>query len=157
MPPPVILDPTALDFSQPLAVRADIERVLPHRYEFALLDAVLMLDLERGVYAGYHDVRPDAFWVRGHIPGRPLFPGVLMIEAAAQLASFVHARLFPDAGFLGFTGVDEVKFRGTVQPPCRLVMVGRAKQVRPRRMICQTQGFVGTTMVFEGEITGMSI
>jgi len=157
MPPPLILDPSALDFSRPLALRADIERVLPHRHEFALLDAVLTLDLERGIYAGYHDVRPDAFWVRGHIPGRPLFPGVLMIEAAAQLASFVHARLFPDAGFLGFTGVDEVKFRGTVQPPCRLVMIGRAKQVRPRRMICQTQGFVGTTMVFEAEITGMSI
>jgi 3-hydroxyacyl-[acyl-carrier-protein] dehydratase len=157
MPPPPILDPTQLDFSRLLADRAEIARVNPHRHEFALLDAVLFLDQERGVYAGYHDIREDAFWVRGHIPGRPLFPGVLMIEAAAQLASYLYHYLFPNMGFLGFTGVDEVKFRGVVAPPCRLVMVGRGVHMKPRRMVCATQGFVGETMVFEGVITGMPV
>jgi len=157
MPPPLILDPAKLDFSRLIADRAEIERVNPHRYEFALLDGVVHLDMERGIYAGFHDVRADEFWVRGHIPGRPLFPGVLMIETAAQLASFLYHRLFPDAGFLGFTGVDKVKFRGTVQPPCRFVVVGQGVQVKPRRMICASQGFVGQTMVFEGEITGMPV
>jgi 3-hydroxyacyl-[acyl-carrier-protein] dehydratase len=157
MPPSVILDPAQLDCTNPLAGRAEIEQALPHRHEFALLDGIVLFDRERGVCAGYHDVREDAFWVRGHIPGRPLFPGVLMIEAAAQLASFVHKRLFPDAGFLGFLGVDHVKFRGMVQPPCRFLVVGRATQLRLRRMVCEAQGFVGTTMVFEGEITGMTV
>jgi 3-hydroxyacyl-[acyl-carrier-protein] dehydratase len=157
MPPPLILDPTTLDFSKPLAARAEIERVNPHRYEFALLDGVVMLDTAQGIYAGFHDVREDAFWVRGHVPGRPLFPGVLMIEAAAQLASYLYHRLFPNMGFLGFTGVDDVKFRGVVAPPCRLVIVGRGLQMRPRRMLCASQGFVGPTMVFEAVITGMPV
>ena len=157
MPPPPILDPAQLDCTNSLAGRAEIEQALPQRYEFALLDGILLLDVNRGVCAGYHDVRADAFWVRGHIPGRPLFPGVLMIEAAAQLASYVHTRLFPDAGFIGFVGVDHVKFRGPVEPPCRLLVVERARQIRPRRMTCEAQGFVGATMVFEAEITGMAV
>jgi 3-hydroxyacyl-[acyl-carrier-protein] dehydratase len=157
MPPPASLDPAKLDFSQLLADRAAIERVNPHRFEFALLDGVVHLDIAQGIYAGYHDVREDAFWVRGHVPGRPLLPGVLMIEAAAQLASYLYHRLFPDLGFLGFAGVDDVKFRGVVAPPCRLVILGRGLQMKPRRMICASQGFVGATMVFEGTITGMPI
>jgi len=157
MPPPVILDPAQLDCSKLLAGRAEIQQILPHRHEFALLDGVVLFDLERGIAAGYHDVRADAFWVRGHLPGRPLFPGVLMIEVAAQLASYVHLRLFPGAGFMGFVGVDQVKFRGMVEPPCRFLIVGRAKQLRPRRMVCEVQGFVGPAMVFEGEITGMTV
>ncbi len=157
MPPPLILDPATLDFSTLLADRAEIERFNPHRHEFSLVDGVVLLDVARGVYAGYHDVRTDAFWVRGHVPGRPLFPGVLMIEVAAQLASYLYHRLFPNMGFLGFTGVDHVKFRGTVEPPCRFVVVGRGIQIKPRRMVCASQGFVGQTMVFEGTVTGMPV
>lgn len=157
MPPPSILNPLTLDFSSLIADRAAIECVNPHRHEFALLDGVVFLDIQQGTYAGFHDLREDAFWVRGHIPGRPLFPGVLMIEVAAQLASYLYHRLFPDMGFLGFTGVDDVKFRGTVAPPCRLVIVGRGLQMKPRRMVCASQGFVGSMMIFEGVITGMPV
>ena len=146
-----------MDFTNLIADEAEIERVNPHRHEFRLLDGVVLLDLEHSIYAGYHDVREDAFWVRGHIPGRPLFPGVLMIEAAAQLASYMHYRLFEGRVFLGFVGVDKVKFRGTIAPPCRFVIVGHGKTLKPRRMVCESQGFVGSTMVFEGEVTGMPI
>jgi 3-hydroxyacyl-[acyl-carrier-protein] dehydratase len=157
MPPPLILDPAQLDFSNLIADRAQIERINPHRYEFCLLDGVVFLDTQRAIYAGYHDVRSDAFWVRGHIPGRPLFPGVLMIEAAAQLASYLYRQVFPGPGFLGFVGVDAVKFRGTVTPPNRLVIIGRGRELKPRRMICESQGFVDQTMVFEAVITGMPV
>jgi 3-hydroxyacyl-[acyl-carrier-protein] dehydratase len=157
MPPLAILDPNQLDFSNVLADRDAIARLNPHRYEFALLDGVVLLDQERGLVAGYHDVRLDAFWVRGHIPGRPVFPGVLMIESVAQLASYVYHARFPNQGFLGFTGVDGVKFRGVVQPPARFVIAGRAREMKPRRMICEMQGFVDGTMVFEGTITGMTV
>ena len=146
-----------MDFSNLVADRAQIERVNPHRYEFCLLDGVVMLDKQRAIYAGYHDLRPDAFWVRGHIPGRPLFPGVLMIEAAAQLASYLYRQVFPSDRFLGFAGVDGVKFRGTVTPPSRFVIIGHGREMKPRRMICESQGFVGQTMVFEGVITGMPV
>jgi len=106
---------------------------------------------------GYKDVREDEFWVRGHIPGRPLLPGVLMIEAGAQLVSFCTHKILNINKFVGFGGVDEVKFRGTVIPPCRLVLVGKAIEVKPRRCVCYVQGFVDNTMVFEAKITGMPV
>jgi len=157
MPPPLILDPTALDFSHLLADRQRVLEVNPHRHEFALLDGVVMCDREQGVFAGWHDVRTDEFWVRGHIPERPLFPGVLMIEVAAQLASFIKHHLLGGEGFFGLIGVDQVKFRGIVEPPCRFVVIGQALEVRPRRTKCLTQGFVNGTMVFEAVITGMAV
>ncbi|MBU0617953.1 MAG: beta-hydroxyacyl-ACP dehydratase [Planctomycetes bacterium] len=157
MPPPLILDPSTLDFEHMIADGAQIQRVNPHRFEFALLDAIVYCDKENGVFAGYHDVREDAWWVRGHIPGRPLFPGVLMIEAAAQLASYLTHDLLGFEGFVGFAGVDNVKFRGTVTPPCRFVIVGRGKSVKRRRTVCEFQGFVGEEMVFEAEVTGMRV
>ncbi len=157
MPPPPILDLAQLDLSNLVADRAAILRVNPHRHEFALLDAVVLLDAERGLVAGYHDVRPDAFWTRGHIPGRPLFPGVLMIEVAAQLASFAAHSFLKHDRFIGFAGVDQAKFRGTVTPPGRFVVLGRQVELKPRRIIMAAQGFVEGTMVFEAEITGMTV
>lgn len=157
MPPPVILDPTQIDWNHVIADREAIARILPHRYEFALLDGVVLLDTTAMTFAGYHDVRTDAFWARGHIPGRPLFPGVLMVEVGAQLASFAHASAFPGAPFMGFVGIDGVRFRGAVEPPCRLHLVGRATQMKPRRFVAQLQGFVGGNMVYEGEIMGMGL
>lgn len=157
MPPPVILDPSTLDLSRVIADREQIMCVNPQRHEFALLDAIVHCDVEAGVFAGYHDVRADAFWVRGHIPGRPLFPGVLMIEVAAQLASYLTHTILDEAGFVGFAGVDKVKFRDTVVPPARFVAIGRGKMIKRRRTICEIQGFIDSTMVFEGEITGMRV
>jgi 3-hydroxyacyl-[acyl-carrier-protein] dehydratase len=80
-----------------------------------------------------------------------------MIEAAAQMASYLTHRLLNARGFIGFAGVDKVKFRGVVTPPARYVIVGRGKQIKPRRTVCEMQGFVNNTMVFEGQITGMRV
>jgi 3-hydroxyacyl-[acyl-carrier-protein] dehydratase len=157
MPPPAILDPASLDFDRALVRREEILSLLPQRYEFQLLDAVLMVDLEQHIVAGYHDVRTDAWWTRGHIPGRPLFPGVLMIEVAAQLCSYAHKAWVEREGFMGFAALDQVKFRGAVEPPCRFVVVARATELKRRRTTCQVQGFVESTMVFEGVIQGMPI
>lgn len=156
MPPPPILDPATLDFTRLVADRDELLRVNPHRHEFVLLDGVLLCDAQRGVLAGYHDIRPDAWWTRGHVPGRPLFPGVLMIEAAAQLSSFLYHRVFGSGRFFGMVGVDEAKFRGVVEPPCRFVIVGRVLDTR-RRLRCATQGFIRDTMVFEAIVSGMVV
>lgn len=157
MPPPIILDPATLDLSKVLASRDEIQRFNPQRGEFALLDAIVHADLEQGLFAGYHDIRTDAWWTRAHIPDRPLFPGVLMIEVAAQLASYITHRYLEQSGFMGFAGVDEVKFRGIVTPPARFVVVGRKLQIKPRRITCLTQGFVDGSMVFGAKIMGMLV
>lgn len=158
MPPTVILDPAALQDATPIAGSEEIQRLNPQRHEFALLDGILVEDLDAMIVAGFHEIAEDAWWARGHIPGRPLFPGVLMIEVAAQLASYATHRLRPDDDrFLGFAAVDGVKFRGAVSPPARLVVIGRATSVKPRRTKCDVQGFVGDVMVFEAQITGMPV
>jgi 3-hydroxyacyl-[acyl-carrier-protein] dehydratase len=157
MPRPALLDPDSLDTTILVADREAIMAANPQRHEFMLLDAVVYCDDEDRLYAGYHDVHEDAWWVRGHVPGRPLFPGVLMLESAAQLASYVAHRAFGNDCFVGLTGVDEVKYRGTVCPPARFVVIGKAVELRKRRVRCYTQGFVDGTMVFESQITGMLI
>jgi 3-hydroxyacyl-[acyl-carrier-protein] dehydratase len=149
------VDLSSVDTSKVLVDRETIYQVNPHRYEFMLLDGICMMDHSQGLIVGFRDVRDDEFWVRGHIPGRPLMPGVLMIETAAQLVSYYVMSQNPGKGFLGFGAVDGVKFRGTVTPGSRLIMMGKMIECRPRRCIGQTQGFVDGQMVYEGLITGM--
>jgi len=155
MAPTLLFDLESLDLSQPVQDVASIEMVNPHREPMRLLDGVLWENETLTLGVAYHDVRDDEFWVPGHIPGRPLFPGVLMIEAAAQLASFMVLRRMPDHDFLGFAGVDEVKFRGQVVPGDRLLILMEQLEFRKRRSVCQTQGVVRGEIVFEARITGM--
>jgi 3-hydroxyacyl-[acyl-carrier-protein] dehydratase len=155
MPPQPLMDLSLLDAGRVLVDREGIYRVNPHRFEFQELDGILYLDRPSGLIAGYRDVRPDEFWVRGHIPGRPIFPGVLMIETAAQLVSYYVKSGSAREGFLGFGGVDGVKFRGAVTPGQRIIMLGKMLEDRPRRCLGSTQAFVDGAMVYEGLITGM--
>ena len=156
MPPEPFLDVTTLDQTRVLADRDAIALVNPHRFEFRQLDGVFCI--ENGVIAGWRDLKEDEFWVRGHIPGRPVFPGVLMIECAAQLVSYYVMTQGQIKGFLGFAGVDQVKFRGQVKPGDRLIMLGKMLEMRgKRRNVGSMQGFVNGEMVFEGLITGMVI
>lgn len=156
MPPPLLFDTAGFDASNVLITREEIYEQLPHRYEFMQLDGIVHIDLEAGEAAAVRNVRDNEFWVKGHIPGRPLFPGVLMMESAAHLASFVTSRIVDLKGkFLGFGGVDKFKFREGVTPGSRILILSKLLQARPRRIICATQGLVGDRIVFEGQITGM--
>jgi len=157
MPPQPLLDLSTIDLNKILVDKEGIRRANPQRYEMEHLDGIVYIDTEHGRIVGIKNVRADEFWVRGHIPDRPILPGVIMIEAAAQLASYYTQTVLKYEGFFGFGGVDEVKFRGTVIPPARLVLVGQALDIRPRRSVCYLQGFVDDKMVFEGKITGMPV
>jgi 3-hydroxyacyl-[acyl-carrier-protein] dehydratase len=158
MPPAMILDPDMLDCSKVVMTREEIYKILPQQHEFSQLDGVIHIDPSGKVAAAYRDVRADEWWCRGHMPGHPIFPGVLMVECGAQLAAIVQSRVMPfDEGFLGFAGIDDVKFRGAVIPPTRIIMIGRLVEARRRRFICDLQGYCNGEMVFEGQITGMQI
>lgn len=158
MPPQPLLDLSRIDPSNVLVSKEEIYQVNPHRHEFALLDGICHIDLEEMTMAAFVDVRDDQFWVRGHIPGRPLFPGVLMIESAAQMVGYFVKEATGFEGFVGFGGVGDVKFRGQVVPGDRLILLGRQAELRGRRRITGiTQGFVDGQMVYEGTIHGAMI
>ena len=157
MAPPLLVDLTKIDLGRVCMPVEEIRRYNPHRYEMEQLSGILHLDTEAGQIVAFKDVRKDEFWVRGHIPGRPLLPGVLMIEAAAQMCSLYYKIVQKDDRFLGFGGVDGVKFRGQVAPGDRLILLGKAVEIRSRRAVFDTQGIVGERLVFEARITGMPI
>jgi 3-hydroxyacyl-[acyl-carrier-protein] dehydratase len=137
--------------------REGIRAVNPHRYEMEQLNGIIKFDPENKIIIGFKDVKDDEFWVRGHIPGRPLLPGVLMMEAAAQLCTYYYKRVIEDDRFLGFGGIDKVKFRGKVVPGDRLLIVAKNRELRTRRAIFDTQGIVNNKLVFEGVIIGMVV
>lgn len=154
-----ILDPSTIDFANVVADIEDIRRCIPQRFEMEQLTAILIADLESRICVGYKDITDSDFWVRGHMPGMPLMPGVMMCEAAAQLAAYLVGkhRIFEDS-VLGFAGLDDVHFRGTVQPGDRLLMMVKQLRFRSRAMItCQFQGFVDNEMVFEGKLKGVPL
>jgi 3-hydroxyacyl-[acyl-carrier-protein] dehydratase len=121
------------------------------------LTAVIYEDVERGICVGYKDVTDDEFWVRGHIPGTPLMPGVLMCEAAAQLCSYFAVRYdLLGAPMVGFGGMENVRFREPVVPGDRLVVACEQTKVRRGRIIvCRFQGTVDDAIAVEGMILGI--
>jgi 3-hydroxyacyl-[acyl-carrier-protein] dehydratase len=156
MPPPLHLDPTSFDLSRVVADIEAIRRVNPQRFAVEQLSAIVHLDPEQQLIAGYKDVGTDEFWVPGHMPDYPIMPGVLMCEAAAQLCSYyiVTCGLL-QGDFLGFGGMENVRFRGPVRPGDRFVLIGKMIRYHRRQTIFNVQGFVGTNMVFHADIIGV--
>lgn len=156
MPAPPIVDPASIDFSQIALDIEAIRQVNKQRFEMEQLTAVVCMDLGEWTIVAYKDLTDGDFWVRGHIPGRPLMPGVIMCEVAAQAASVLLYHLAekkPD--FIAFGGMDGVRFRGQVTPGDRFVLVGKVEVLTRRLSKLRAQGFVDGKMVFEGTILGI--
>ena len=158
MPPTPIMDLETLDCDRVLYDKAQIYEVLPQRYEFAQLDAIIHADVESALFAAYRDVRDDEWWCRGHMPRQAIFPGVLMVECAAQLSAFAQQMILPTEGYImGFAGIDQAKFRDSIYPPGRIILIGHATEIRLRRFRCHVQAFVDGSMAFDGQISGIRL
>jgi 3-hydroxyacyl-[acyl-carrier-protein] dehydratase len=153
----LILDFSAYDLDHVVADTEQIRRCNPQRFEMEQLTAICYEDPQNNVCVGYKDLSPNEFWVRGHMPGMPLMPGVIMCEAAAQLASYYSHRYKLMEGVIGFGGLQDVRFRGVVRPGDRFVIVSRLLKLRRSIMTCEFQCFVGQSLVCEGELKGVSI
>ena len=156
---PLIINLEEINVNQILMSKDKIREVNPHRYEMEQLDGILKIDRKQKIIVGFKDIKPDEFWVKGHFPARPLFPGVLMIESAAQLSAlYMKLELGPaDQRLIGFGGVDDVKFRNTVVPGDKLIIMAKCIELRSRRAVFETQGVVNGKIVFEATITGMPV
>ncbi len=152
----LILDFSEYDLDHVIADQEEIRRYNLQRFEMEQLTAVVFADPVRLICAGYKDVTPNEFWVRGHMPSIPLMPGVVMCEAAAQLSSY-FAQKYDLLGcpVVGLGGLEEVRFRGAVVPGDRLVVVVQSLKCRRGAVIlCRFQGFVRQNLVVEGKIMG---
>lgn len=153
----MLIDLSSIDMDQVMLSRADIEKWNPHRGPIVQLDAVIYHDAKFTQAVGYKDVRDDEFWVGGHFPGRPVMPGVLMVEAGAQLSSFLFYARRGEPCLAGFTRIQDTVFRDKVVPGERLLLLSREVTYRPRRFVSRVQGIVRDRIVFESTITGMTI
>lgn len=157
MPPVPLIDPSKLNYSRVVADQSAIRLRNRQRFEMEQLSAIILVDTENHLIVGYKDVRDDEFWIRGHMPDYPIMPGVIICEVAAQMASYYSFDLAGPGKFIGFGGMEEVRFRGQVRPGDRLVMAAKATRLHPRQTIFEAQGFVGDQMVFHGRIIGLSL
>jgi 3-hydroxyacyl-[acyl-carrier-protein] dehydratase len=123
------------------------------------LTAIVHEDLEKKICVGYKDIRRDEFWVNGHMPNMPLMPGVIMLEAAAQISAyFAQKNDYLGAKMIGFGGLEDVRFRDPVIPGDRLVLISQmVKSRRGRMIVCRFQGVVGESIVVEGVLKGIPL
>jgi len=159
MPTTLIVDPSKIDKRSVFLTREQVMEYLEQRFEMLMIDRVLEADKDENYVVGLNRVGEKEFWAEGHIPGRPIMPGVLVIETAAQMAS-IHVKIMDGRlrnKFIGFAGVNHVKFRKQVLPGQDLYMVTRIVKMRSRSFTVSAQGFVDDTLVFEGEIVGIAL
>jgi 3-hydroxyacyl-[acyl-carrier-protein] dehydratase len=126
----LLVDLSQVDFDRPIATLDDIRRINPQRFEMEQLTAVVHVNEQDYACVGYKDVTDHEFWVRGHMPGLPLMPGVVMLESIAQLCSFVTQRYdLLGAEMVGFGGLEDVRFRDPVLPGDRLIVMCKLDKV----------------------------
>jgi 3-hydroxyacyl-[acyl-carrier-protein] dehydratase len=157
MPPQLLFDISGMNLDRDLFNQDAIRELNPQRGDMEHLNGIVYADGPAGRILGYKNVRAEEFWVPGHIPGRPLLPGVLMIECGAQLASFYTKKFLNWEGFVGFGGVEDCKFRLPVAPGSRMYVLGQKLWERHHRVGCKIQGLVDGGLAFEATIVGAQL
>ncbi len=154
-----LIDLSLFDVDKPIADIEAIRKFNPQRHEMEQLTSILYEDLDTHCCAALKQLTDDEFWVRGHMPGMPLMPGVVMLEAVAQLSSyFTQKHDLLGSEMVGFGGLDGVRFRGVVSPGDQLILLVKMVKTRRGRMIvADFQGVVGETVVLEGTLRGIPI
>ena len=110
--------------------RDEIESILPHREPFLLIDEVVEFEAGKRVLAR-RTVRADEYYFAGHFPGRPVMPGVLIVEAMAQTGAVAVLALEENRGKIAyFAGIDDCRFKRVVEPGDELELVCELDRVR---------------------------
>lgn len=129
-----------------------IKKIIPHRDPFLLVDRVL--EFEPGVSAVAElDVAHDAFWVPGHFPGYAVMPGVLIVEAMAQVGAVALLSLVENQGRIAlFAGIDKVRFKRQVRPGDTLTMRVEITRARGAIGFGDAKALVGEELVCSGQL-----
>jgi 3-hydroxyacyl-[acyl-carrier-protein] dehydratase len=133
--------------------RSEIEEIIPHREPFLLIDEVVeLVPGERAV--ARKKVRDDEWYLRGHFPGRPVMPGVLIVEALAQTGAVAVLSLEENRGRLAlFAGIDDVRFKRIVEPGDELELRCELERVRGPIGRGRAEARVGEELAVRGTLT----
>jgi 3-hydroxyacyl-[acyl-carrier-protein] dehydratase len=117
----------------------EIWEIIPHRYPFLLVDRVTEINEEEFSIKGYKNITINESMLQGHFPSKPVFPGVLIVEAMAQLGAVLILRRFPQEKRMAyFTGIDKARFKRVVIPGDRMDL--EVKVVRDRSNFVVMEG-----------------
>lgn len=134
-----------------------LHRILPHRYPFLLIDRVIEIEGDRRA-VGIKNVSINEPYFQGHYPSQPIMPGVLIIEAMAQLAGILLSQKLEHAGKVAvLLSMDHVKFRRQVLPGDQLVLEVETLRVKARTGHVRCRASVGDSMVAQAEIKFMLV
>lgn len=137
----------------------EVQQILPHRYPFLLVDRILDFTLNEKV-VGLKNVTVNESFFQGHFPGKPIMPGVLIIEAMAQAGGILAYKSAPQLTakkLIYFMGMDKVKFRKPVVPGDQLILELVALRRGQRVWKMQGRAFVKEALVAEAELTAAII
>ena len=134
-----------------------IQRILPHRYPFLLVDKIIEIEGDTRI-KGIKNVTFNELFFQGHFPSTPIMPGVLILEALAQVSGLLFAQRLEHTGKLALLlSMDGVKFRRTVVPGDQLVLCSETVRLRRRTAHCKCTAWVGDAVAAEAEIKFMLI
>ncbi len=134
-----------------------IQKILPHRYPFLMVDKVVEIEGDTRI-KGIKNVTFNEPFFQGHFPGRPIMPGVLIVEAMAQISGLLFAQKLEHTGKLAvLLTMDAVKIRRSVVPGDQLVLIAEAARVRSRSAMCNCLAKVGENVVAEAKFKFMLV
>ncbi|MCV3472438.1 3-hydroxyacyl-[acp] dehydratase [Campylobacter lari] len=138
-----------------------IQKILPHRYPFLLVDKIVELK-NKEVVRGYKNISISDHVFMGHFPDHPIYPGVLILEGMAQTGGVLafesmDDKVDPSIKVVYFTGIDNAKFRNPVRPGDRLDYEMSVVKNRGNMWIFQGKAFVDGQLVAEAELKAMIV
>ncbi|MBF7043473.1 3-hydroxyacyl-ACP dehydratase FabZ, partial [Campylobacter volucris] len=138
-----------------------IQKILPHRYPFLLVDKIVELKIKE-VVKGYKNISISDHVFLGHFPDHPIYPGVLILEGMAQTGGVLafesmEDKVDPSSKVVYFTGIDKAKFRNPVKPGDRLDYEMRVVKNRGNMWIFEGKAFVDDQLVAEAELKAMIV
>jgi len=134
-----------------------IQKILPHRYPFLMVDRIVELDGDRKI-KGIKNVTFNEPFFQGHYPGTPIMPGVLIVEAMAQVSGLLFSQMLEHTGKIPFlVSMEEVKLRKAVVPGDQLVISAETMRVRSRTGLCKCKAMVGDDLAAEAQLKFMLV